>query len=38
MGDTLGAALQDLIAKRISPQQFLQKLQDDNAKFVAGNN
>ncbi|SCL34794.1 carbohydrate ABC transporter substrate-binding protein, CUT1 family [Micromonospora rhizosphaerae] len=37
MADTLGAALQDLIAKRISPQQFLQKLQDDNAKFVASN-
>ncbi|MFE9689173.1 ABC transporter substrate-binding protein [Micromonospora sp. NPDC005806] len=37
MGDTMGAALQDLIAKRISPQQFLQKLQDDNAKFLAGN-
>lgn len=37
MGDTFGAALQDLIAKKISPQQFLQKLQDDNAKFLDGN-
>ncbi|MFC7546506.1 ABC transporter substrate-binding protein [Plantactinospora sp. GCM10030261] len=37
MGDTLGAALQDLMAKKINPQQFLQKLQDDNAKFLDGN-
>jgi raffinose/stachyose/melibiose transport system substrate-binding protein len=38
MGDTLGAALQDLIAKRATPQQFLQKIQDDYGKFVDSNN
>lgn len=37
MADTLGAALQDLIAKRATPQQFLQKLQDDYGKFVDEN-
>ncbi|HEX7746103.1 MAG TPA: extracellular solute-binding protein [Micromonosporaceae bacterium] len=37
MADNMGAALQELIAKRSSPQQFLQKLQDDYGKFVDGN-
>jgi len=37
MYDTIGAALQDLIAKRATPQQFLQTLQDDYAKFVDSN-
>ncbi len=37
MADTLGAALQDLIAKKATPQQFLQRLQDDYGKFVDEN-
>lgn len=36
--DTLGAALQDLIARKATPQEFLQKLQDDYGKFVDENN
>jgi len=37
MYDTIGAALQDLIAKRVTPQQFLQTLQNDHATFVDSN-
>ncbi len=34
--DTLTAAIQDLTAKQVTPQQFLQRLQDDYSAFVSG--
>ena len=37
MYDTITADVQDLLAKKKSPQQFLQTLQDDYGKFVSGN-
>lgn len=36
MYDTLGAALQDLLAKKATPEQFLQRLQADYGKFTQG--
>src|SRR5690625_5236260 len=36
MGDTIGAALQDLIAGQSDPQEFTEVLEDDYAAFVAG--
>ncbi|MDQ3578271.1 MAG: sugar ABC transporter substrate-binding protein, partial [Actinomycetota bacterium] len=37
MGDTMGAALQDLLAGEQTPEQFLQVVQGDYAKFVEEN-
>ncbi len=37
MSDTLGAALQDLLAKKATPEQFLQTIQKDYSDFVAKN-
>jgi len=37
MYDTLGAALQDLMSKRTTPQQFLQRLEKDRSQFADGN-
>ncbi|PKW26979.1 extracellular solute-binding protein [Phycicoccus duodecadis] len=37
MSDTLGAALQDLLAKKATPQQFLDTVQKDYGDFVAQN-
>ncbi len=37
MADTLGAALQDLIAKKATPQQFLDTVEKDYSAFVASN-
>jgi raffinose/stachyose/melibiose transport system substrate-binding protein len=34
MYDTIGAALQDLLAKKATPQQFLAKLEADYSKFA----
>jgi raffinose/stachyose/melibiose transport system substrate-binding protein len=34
MYDTLGAALQDLMAKKATPQQFVDKLEADYSKFA----
>ena len=36
MGDTLGAALQDLIASQSTPAQFTEALEADYGAFVAG--
>lgn len=35
MYDTLGAALQDLLAKKATPQQFVDKIEADYSKFTA---
>jgi raffinose/stachyose/melibiose transport system substrate-binding protein len=37
MSDTIGAALQDLMAKKATPRQFLDRLQKDYGEFVAAN-
>jgi raffinose/stachyose/melibiose transport system substrate-binding protein len=37
MGDTLGAALQDLIAKKATPEQFLDTVEKDYSAFTASN-
>jgi len=37
MPDTLGAGLQDLLAKKASPQQFLQRVQKDYGDFSSTN-
>lgn len=37
MGDTIGAALQDLIAKKKTPEQFLQTVQKDYGDYVEKN-
>ncbi len=37
MADTLGAALQDLLAKKATPEQFLETVQKDYGDFVAQN-
>lgn len=37
MSDTLGAALQDLLAKKATPEQFLETVQKDYGDFVAQN-
>ena len=37
MSDTLGAALQDLLAKKATPEQFLETIQKDYGDFVAQN-
>ena len=37
MYDTLGAGLQDLLAKKATPQQFLERLQKDYSDFVSTN-
>lgn len=37
MADTLGAALQDLLAGKATPEQFLETLQKDYGDFVASN-
>jgi raffinose/stachyose/melibiose transport system substrate-binding protein len=37
MPDTLGAGLQDLLAKKASPQQFLQRIQKDYGDFSSTN-
>lgn len=37
MADTLGAALQDLLAKKATPEQFLDTVQKDYGDFVAQN-
>ena len=34
MGDTLGATLQDLLAKKVTPQQALEALQKDYGDFT----
>src|SRR5699024_2462764 len=36
MGDTLGAALQDLIAGQASPEEAMQQLEDDYSAFTSG--
>jgi|SRR5690625_467081 len=35
MGDTIGAALQDLIGQQTTPEEFLETLQDDYGEFTA---
>lgn len=37
MSDTIGAALQDLLAKKATPQQFLDTLEKDYSSFVSSN-
>ena len=37
MADTLGAALQDLLAKKATPEQFLDTVEKDYSAFVASN-
>ena len=37
MSDTIGAALQDLLAKKATPQQFLDTLEKDYSSFVSQN-
>ena len=37
MADTLGAALQDLLAKKATPQEFLETVEKDYSDFVAQN-
>ena len=36
MGDTIGAALQDLIADQVGPAEFTEALEDDYADFASG--
>jgi raffinose/stachyose/melibiose transport system substrate-binding protein len=37
MYDTIGAALQDLMSKRATPEQFLERLEKDRSEFAEGN-
>ena len=37
MADTLGAALQDLLAKKATPEQFLDTVEKDYSGFVSSN-
>jgi raffinose/stachyose/melibiose transport system substrate-binding protein len=37
MSDTIGAALQDLLAKKATPEQFLDTLEKDYSGFVSSN-